>query len=301
MKYAIAILSLICAVLLVWLVHVKLQIHSVSRQLEKRLTDHTRNSVSITLADPGAMRMAAVINRCLDEEETTKLTLERQEKDFRATIANISHDLRTPLTSVKGYLQLLAATPLNELQQQRMAVIRRHVNELGDLIEHFFEYSFLLSDENELIYESFSLTDEVTECLAAAVPQFEEKGMEVHLESFPQVGIIADREKTVRIIQNLIRNCLQHSAGDISVNITRSDHAVQVAFSNPVKDAAHIEMANLFDRFYTSDKTRKKSTGLGLPIVKLLTERMHGHTFARLDGNIITIGVELPLTHTTSE
>lgn len=292
----IAILSIVCAVLLFWVVNLKLQIRSVSRQLEKRLSDGSRNSISVSLLDGDAVRLAADINRCFAEDENAKHTLEREEKNFRDTIANISHDLRTPLTSIKGYMQLLEATPLSELQQRRADVINRHVDELGDLIEHFFEYSCLLSHDSELTLESFCLTDEVTECLAAAVPQFEDKGIAVKLDSFKQVNIIADREKTIRIIQNLIRNCIQHSAGDIRVSVEEVGKFARITFSNPVKDPEEINIGRIFDRFYASDKGGRRSTGLGLSIVKILVEQMGGCAFARLDGNIISISAELKTT-----
>lgn len=294
------ILSVLCAALLFWVIHLKWQIHSISRQLEKRLSDGSQNSIYVSLFDRDAVRLTADINRCFSEDENAKRTLEREEKHFRNTIANISHDLRTPLTSIKGYLQLLEATPLSELQQKRVGVINRHVNELGDLIEHFFEYSYLLSNDSELLPERFCLTDEVTECLAAAVPQFEDKGMAVHLEEFAQVNVIADREKTVRMIQNLVRNCIQHSSGDISVSVesvkNTAEHTdcTRITFSNPVKAPDEIDIGSIFDRFYTSDKSSRKSTGLGLSIVKILAEQMGGRAFAVLHGNIISIGVELP-------
>lgn len=292
MIYAI-ILGILCAALLFWVIHLKMQMRSISRQLEKRLSDGSRNSICISLFDSDAVHLAAAVNRCFEEDENAKHTLEREEKNFRNTIANISHDLRTPLTSIKGYLQLLEATPLNAMQQRRVDVINRHVEELGDLIEHFFEYSYLLSDDSEPVLEKFSLTDEVTECLAAAVPQFEEKGMEVHLGRFEQVNIIADREKTVRVIQNLVRNCIQHSAGDISVSVAESNDLARITFSNPVKSPEQIDIGSIFDRFYTSDKSGRKSTGLGLSIVKILAEQMGGRAFAALNGSVITIEVEL--------
>lgn len=295
MPYVIAILSLLCLTLLLWVIHLKGQLRSISRQLEKRLLDDTHHSVSVSLLDPDATRLAAAINRCLAADEETRLTLRREEKAFRDTIANISHDLRTPITAVKGYLQLLTATPLSELQQQRVAVISRHVQELGDLIEHFFAYSCLLSDESELHLEKFCLTDEVAECLAAAVPQFEERHIAVQLGHWEQTALIADREKTVRIVQNLVRNCLQHAAGDVTVSVEQAGdgpQGVKLMFSNPVGNQDSIDVGSLFDRFYTADKSRhKKSTGLGLSIVKLLAEQLGGHVFAVLTDNVISIGV----------
>lgn len=287
------ILSIVCAALLFWTINLKMQIRSIICQLEKRLCDGSRSSIYVSIFDGDAVRLAVDINRCFEEDDIAKRTLERQEKDFRNTIANISHDLRTPITSIKGYMQLLETTPLNELQKRRIDIINRHVNELGDLIEHFFEYSCVLGDDSEPDLESFCLTDEVTECLAAAVPQFEDKGIVVNLDNFYQVNVIADREKTIRIIQNLVRNCIQHSSYDVSVSVENVDGFARVTFSNPVNAPETIDISKIFRRFYTADNGGRKSTGLGLSIVKMLAEQMGGRAFAELNGNTISVSAEI--------
>ena len=290
------ILTIICvgfATLLLWVIHLKLQIRSISRQLENRLHDGSRCAIYASLGDKDIVRIVSALNRCFDEEENAKLALEREEKDFRTMIANISHDLRTPLTSIKGYLQLLSATNLDSRQRRKLHIIVKHANELGNLIESFFEYSYLLNDDTPLNPERFNLTDEVTECLAAAVPQLESRHIAVSLEEHPPVFVTADRTKTIRIIQNLIRNCIQHSAGNIQVEVTRQDGQAVMSFSNPVKNPADIDTNKIFDRFYTAEKSRGKSTGLGLSIVKLLIGQMGGTVKAKLLENVLTITVTI--------
>lgn len=294
MKYLVAALCLALLVVILLLIHIKMQLRSLTGQLKKRLKDGTRNYVHVSLLDGSVSRLAAEINKCFVQDDQAKQTLEREEKQFRETIANISHDLRTPLTSVKGYLQLLEQEGPTETQRKRLAVIRKHSNELGDLIEHFFEYSYLLSNDAELHYERFCLTDETAECIAAAVLQLEEKGINVNIGQFDRVLLTADREKTTRIIQNLIRNCIQHSGGDITVDVSEENGTARLTISNPVIDSSAIEPERLFDRFYTAEKSRRKSTGLGLSIVRLLAEQMNGKAYATLDGNRLSITVELP-------
>lgn len=294
MKYAIVLLSIIICVLLFALINMKLQLRSLSDQLKKRLDDGSRNYLHVSLLDHSVSRLASDMNKCLVQDDQARQTLQREEKQFRETIANISHDLRTPLTSIKGYLQLLENENPSRQQQKRLTVIRKHTGELGDLIEHFFEYSYLLSSDSEINPECFCLTDETAECIAAAVLQLEEKGIDVHTGQFGRVLVTADREKTVRIIQNLVRNCIHHSAGDITVNVTESDGLARLAVSNPVSDPAAMQTERLFERFYTAEKSRHKSTGLGLSIVRLLSEQMHGSARAELNGNILTITVSLP-------
>ncbi len=291
------LIVLLCAALfaaVIWLVHLKLQLRSLNRQLQKRLYDGSKNYIQTTLLDHSVERLASLMNKCFAQDEQIRQTLSGEEKHFRETIANISHDLRTPLTSINGFLQLLERENPTGLQQKRLAVIQKHSNELGELIEHFFEYSYLLSDDSEITPERFCLTDETAECIAASALQLEEKRIDVHIGQFGHVCVVADREKTVRIIQNLVRNCIHHSAGDITVNVTQSDGFARLTISNPVSDPSVIQPERLFDRFYTGDQSRKKSTGLGLSIVRLLSQQMHGSASAELSGDILSISVTLP-------
>ena len=294
MKILIAALCLALLIAILLLIHIKWQLHSLSSQLVKRLNDGSRNYLHVTLLDRSVSRLASEMNKCFMQDDQAKQILEREEKQFRETIANISHDLRTPLTSIKGFLQLLEREEPTEAQRKRLNVIRKHANELGDLIEHFFEYSYLLSNDSDMHYERFCLTDETAECIAAAVPQLEEKNIEVHIGQFSRVLVTADREKTVRIIQNLVRNCIHHSAGDINVDVSESEELARLTISNPVLNPSSLQPERLFDRFYTAEKSRRKSTGLGLSIVRLLAEQMNGRAYASLDGNMLSITVELP-------
>lgn len=244
--------------------------------------------------DRGLNALAININKCLKAEETLRLNSVREEKRFKELIANISHDLRTPLTAIKGYQQLMEKGRLPQEQQEKLKVAQKYTNELGDLIEHFFEYSYLENAGTELNLERINLTNLVIECLAESVSSFEENNLTVRFEETTPVFVLTNREMTIRIIQNLIRNCSQHSAGEIRVQLLTIKNAV-ISFSNPVINASAIDVEQLFDRFYTADRARSKNTGLGLSIVKLLAEQMGGSVSALLQDDVIEIRVELPL------
>lgn len=293
---AIGLLITLIILLITYIIFLQLQLRSINRQLDKRLKENTRQPLSLELINSELNNLAANINKCLKVEESLRLNSIREEKQFKEMIANISHDLRTPLTALKGYQQLMHKGSLTEDQKQKLQVAQKYSDELGHLIDRFFEYSFLVSAEPKLNLERVNLTNLVTECLAGFISKFEEKKLTVHLEETSPVYVHVDRELMTRIIQNLIRNCLTHSAGDINVNISSATIAT-ISFKNPVKNTSEIDVKRIFDRFYTADKARSKSTGLGLSIVKLLAERMGGSTNASMRDGVIEITVELPLIH----
>lgn len=290
----ICILIIIVLLLVLYIALLQHQFSNINRQLEKRLAGNIRQPISLQLINRALNQLTANINKSLKAEENLRLCSVREEKKFKELIANISHDLRTPLTAIKGYQQLLGSSELTEDQQKKLGIARKHADELGHLIEHFFEYSYLLNAESKLNIEKINLTYVVTECLAASIGTFEKRGLMVHIEETAPVFVLADQEMLVRIVQNLIQNCIAHSASNIIVKIFTMENAI-ISFENSVENATEIDVNCLFERFYTTDQARRKTTGLGLSIVKLLAEQMGGTVSASLQGEELTIVVELLL------
>nr|WP_269847250.1 HAMP domain-containing sensor histidine kinase [Paenibacillus sonchi] len=270
------------------------QLRNINRQLDRRLSEGTRQPVSLALINRELNQLTANINKCLKAEENLRLEGIREEKRFKELIANISHDLRTPLTAIRGYQQLMNKTELSDDQRHKLRAAQKRADELGVLIEHFFEYSYLVSAEPVPVLERMNLTNMVTECLAETIAVFEEKSLVVHLESPEPVFAYVDREMTARIVQNLIRNCALHSDGDVEVRILIADHAV-ISFRNHIRNTVDIDVDRLFERFYTANHSKSRTTGLGLSIVRLLAERQGGRTRASLKDGFLEIIVALPL------
>ena len=294
MAVAIGILIIIVWLLVAYIAFLQHQFRNINRQLEKRLTGHMKQPIRLELINRKLNQLTANINKCLKAEEILRLDSVQEEKHFKELIANISHDLRTPLTAIKGYQQLLENSELTEDQLKKLKIARKHADELGNLIEHFFEYSYLINAELKLNIEKINLTNIVTECLAASITTFEKRGLMVQVEKAAAVFVLADQEMLVRIVQNLIQNCATHSSSNVMVKISAMKNAV-ISFKNLVENSTEIDAKRLFDRFYTTDQARRKTTGLGLSIVKLLAEQMGGTVSANLLGNEIEIVVELPL------
>lgn len=287
------VVSILLIVLMVYVILLQLQLRSMNQQLTKRLQENTCQPVSLELMNSELNTLAANINKCLKAEEILRLNSVREEKQFKELIANISHDLRTPLTAIRGYQQLMEKGGLNEDQKKKLYVAQKHTDELSDLIKYFFEYTYLMNAEAEINKIEINLTNLVTECLAESINEFEEKKLTVHFQETSSVFILTDKEMLVRIIRNLIRNCISHADGDITVQVLTGS-LTAIIFRNPVNRDREVDAKRLFDRFYTADRSRGKTTGLGLSIVKRLAEQLDGDVSASIQNGMFEIRVELP-------
>lgn len=227
-------------------------------------------------------------------EENLRLKGIREDKKFRELIVNISHDLRTPLTAIKGYQQLMKREELSQEQIKRLKIAEKHTEDLENLIQHFFEYSYLTNAEPQIDLERTNLNSLVGECLVTFIPYLEEKNLSIRLTESQSIFVLADKHLVKRIIKNLIQNCIQHTKGVIEVSLLVEDNAI-ISFKNLVRDLPHSDGERLFERFYKGDKARGKSGGLGLAIVKLLAEQMGGSTQAIIEDDTLDIRVSLPL------
>jgi len=292
--YLVIILAIIILGFAVYLIMLKKQIHRINELLEKRVRERTEQLVSLDMINKELNRLSKNINVCLKTEENLRLEKIREENKFREMIVNISHDLRTPLTAVKGYLQLLDKEELKEEQKYKLGIAMKHTNELGNLIEHFFEYAYLLNHEPEIHLERINLNNLVIENVISSSVVLEEKKLGVDYKDSEPVFVLGDIEVLTRIIQNLIQNCARYAVQNIIIRIESWERAV-LSFINQVSDPGKINTENLFDRFYTGDSSRRHSTGLGLSIVKLLTEQLGGMVDTYIEGDMLKISIELPI------
>lgn len=295
MNIPVIVLTVIIVLLLLYILLLRRQFKSINRQLEKRLIKHARQPVNVEFISHQLNQLVININNCLKAEENLRLTCIQEEKHFKELIANISHDLRTPLTAIKGYLQMLDKEELSGEQQMKLKVALKYTKELEQLISHFFEYSYITTAENEMETEKINLTNLLTECLAEAMPSIEEQQLSLNYEEPIAIFISGNRESVLRIIQNLIRNCRQHAKERVEVRLVKENKQAVMTFRNYIEKDSELDPRRIFDRFYTGDKARSSRTGLGLSIVKILAEQMGGGVCAVREKELLELRVSLPL------
>ena len=287
---AAVILAALCAVLGLRLYALEKDIRSCARQLRKD------EGARVRMAAPNraAEDLLSAVNRLLELREADEAEHRRQEHAIRQQISNISHDLRTPLTSILGYLPLLEGDSLTvEERREYLGIVRGRAKALQSLITSFYDLSRLEGGEYPLSREKVDLYHVLSELVAEFYNDFEQSGFDMTVELAPGLpAVTADPAGVLRVFTNLIRNALEHGQKRMSIFLYRQEETVVSAFSNDAAGLTREDVEHVFDRFFTADKMRTgQSTGLGLAIVKALVGQMGHRVTAALDGEMFTVQV----------
>ena len=287
MLILLAALALLCLWLGLRLYALERDIRTCARQLRAG-----RPRVSMAAPNAAAEELLTAVNALLDLREREEGDYRRQEQAIRQQIANVSHDLRTPLTSILGYLQLLEGEGLTaEERREYLSIVQGRARALQSMIVSFYDLSRLEGGEYPLSRERVDLYHVLSQMVAEFYNDFTDFDMTVELrEGLP--AVTADPAGVLRVFTNLIRNALEHGRKRMSILLYQEGGEVVSVFANDAPGLTPEDVEHVFDRFFTADKMRTgQSTGLGLAIVKALVERM-GHTVsAELEGDLFRVTV----------
>ncbi|WP_279073541.1 sensor histidine kinase [Amedibacillus dolichus] len=252
---------------------------------ERLLTD-SNTLIDISSNDKRMRHLANEINIQLRKLRDERRKFQLGDLEVKAAMTNISHDLRTPLTAICGYLDLLEQEEKSETVNRYTAVIRNRTEMLKQLTEELFRYSVILASAEALKIEPVVINNILEESIASFYTALKEKQI-VPKVSIPQKKVIRDLDRFVlsRIFANLLNNAIKYSNGDLEVTLSENG---EIRFINHASDLSEIEVGKLFDRFYTVNNAGN-STGLGLSISKALVEKMNGTISAEYHDGMLTI------------
>ena len=284
-------LALAALCLLAYLLVLRHSLREAAEELDEKLRTDTNTLISISSSDRAMQSLVTHINRQLQALRRERLRLHSGNAELTVAVTNISHDLRTPLTALCGYLDLLEQEPQTEAAARYLAVIRERTDAMRALTEELFRYSVLTATADELHTEPVCLNDVLEQSLAGFYGTLSARGItpSVHL---PEEKVIRPLDATAlrRVFDNILSNAGKYSDGDLAVALAPDG---EVTFSNRASALSRVEAARLFDRFYTVDSARG-STGLGLSIAKLLTEKLHGTISADYENETLRICIAFP-------
>lgn len=264
----------------------------IERSMKEKLENDTNTLISISSSDKNMKALASSLNselRILSEKRQKYIS---GDEKLKKSVTNISHDLRTPLTAICGYLDLLQREEHTENSKKYLSVIRERTDSMRNLTEELFKYSVVASETEGLKPEKVSLNDILEQSLAAFYSVFSERSIVPEIK-IPDAPVERTLDKTAlrRIFDNILSNAAKYSDGDLKVELSKDG---MITFSNSAKKLDRVETERLFDRFYTVE-TASGSTGLGLSIAKLLTEKMGGFVSAEYKDKKLFVCVEFPV------
>ena len=281
----IGILLLIIFVLLAKVYFLRRSAQEIRDAFRDRLAADTNTLIDVSTRDPYMRKLAAEINvqlRLLRQQRHKYLSGDRELKD---AVTNISHDLRTPLTAICGYMDLLQKEETNENVSRYLSLIENRVDAMKQLTEELFRYSVILSTQ-EMVMETVYVNGALEESIAAFYGVLTSRGIQ------PEICITENRierqlnrEALSRIFGNILNNALKYSDGDLSITL-RNDG--EIIFSNTASGLNEVQVGKLFDRFFTVEAARN-ANGLGLSIAKTLVEQMGGTIQAKLQDSRLYI------------
>ena len=290
---AILVIAETIWLLVLWRQHLK-----ICRQLQFVREQDSCLLVSVNVEHFGERKLAEEINRTLEDVRERKHELSEKEKLIADAYANLSHDIRTPLTSLDGYVQLLRDATTPEEQARYTAIIRERIETLKELLEDLFTFTKLKNGKYEPELEIISLRSVTAETVLSYYDVWKEAGVDPEIDLTEEVLPILGNELAVkRILQNITKNAMVHGHKSIFVTLRKRDErTAEVVIANPVEHPEEIEISRVFEQFYTADRYHQQaSSGLGLAIAKEFTERMNGTIGASLDGNRFSVTITFPL------
>lgn len=295
MIYVVIALVLLVLFLLLKLVLIKKQMRSLSTQVERFHQGLTGKKIDISLLDKDLEDLARNINQLIDITVQSNRDKIRNERELRQAIANMSHDLRTPLTAIRGYIQLLEGDKVSaEKRQEYISIAHATTKRLHSLLHDFFELSTVQSIDYHLKLEPLELNSLLWEVMTSFYDQFNERQLEPKLRLTDETVIIHGDESAVRrVLENIISNAVKHATGEVSITLEKFSDKIVLAVSNEAHNLNEPDIARLFDRFYTANPSRSdRRSGLGLSIAHSLMLKMEGRLTAEFNDGYLEMKCE---------
>lgn len=277
-----------------WLLKIlllKKDLDSLAIEFRDYLKRETNSLLTVSTHDRHIRKVATEINTGLKQLRQQRNKYRNGDRELKEAVTNMAHDLRTPITAIFGYLDLLEHEQDSDTIRFYIEQIQNRAECLKQLTEELFRYSVIVSSWQGT-YENISLNQALEESLLACYGEFAQKGIQPIIEiTNTPVRCRIDPTAFNRIVSNILSNVLKYSDGDLSVRLT-SDGTI--VFINTARNLTPVIVERLFDRFYTVE-TGCNSTGLGLSIAKALTERVGGQIWALYNDQKLMIELKFPV------
>lgn len=268
-----SLFALLLAAAIIKIIQLKKAAREISAAFADRLQTDTNTQIDISSRDKDMCRLASAINTQLRILRQEHLRYHQGDTELKNAVTNISHDLRTPLTAICGYIDIMEKTEISEQQARYLGIIKERTELMKQLTEELFRYSVIVSDDEKTETETILINQVLEDSIMGYYAVLTEKGIHPDVNiTDKQITAELNKEYLSRIFSNLLNNAVKYSDGDLDIILSDTG---EITFSNTAKGLSAVDAEQLFDRFYTVEAAHH-STGLGLSIARTLVRRMGG-------------------------
>lgn len=286
----VVILFLICVVLIAKIYFMKKSVKEIELSLKDILKSNTNNLLTISSSDKDVKKLTNVLNIELKELRKQRLQYETGNQEIKSSITNISHDIRTPLTAISGYIDLIKESKENEKKEEYLKIVENKTNDLILLTEQLFDFSKTMDIGTKVEKQKCLVNEILEETLANYYIIFKENNIVPQIEiTKNRIYKIVDRNTIIRVFENILSNVTKYSNGNFRVSL---DDDGKITFSNKATSLDATTVEKIFNRYYTVENA-KKSTGIGLSIAKQLVELNGGTINAKYIKSHLIIEINL--------
>ncbi|EIF6296293.1 sensor histidine kinase [Clostridium perfringens] len=286
-------LTILIVLLIIFILKTK-EINRLTLELKKLNREGKIEKLRLSLPNKNIENLIVEINTLIDDKRKMENIYKEKDMELREAIANMSHDLRTPLTSIMGYVYLLNDDKLDkEERKEYLKIIEKRSLVLNDLITNFYGLSRIQADQYEIKFEPVNLELVLGEIIAAFYETLDYKFGEPEINIEEGLGpVLGDKQALNRIFTNLIENIIKHGEGEVKISLKKKNKYIVMEFSNKAEELEPKDVNRIFEKFFTKDRMRTgQNTGLGLAIVKLLVEKQGQKIEAKKVGNRLVINI----------
>lgn len=264
---------------------------SINKQIELKIGVDTNFIITSDLHLKGLKRLCSNLNLMYSKYSYASLRKRESEKEFKEMLSYIAHDVRTPLTSVEGYIELLEENDTNFKNERYYKIINTRLKDVENILEKFFLYAKLINDDYKIENTKCNVYEVCCQSVLNFYSEIIAKGINPEIEFDKRdIEIYANKEMLMKLFDNLISNAIKHGNGDLKIVLEKNE----IRISNTIKNPSKIEIDKIFNRFYKGDESRSNiSSGLGLTIAKKIVSLVNGEIEAIISENIFSINIIL--------
>lgn len=303
-KILTAVLAIIVIIMAAVLLKIRAQLRDINDQLDFLYENDTNMLIGTDTNLIYLGQFKQRVNRFVEQWHKKRAEAAKKEQMISDTYTSLSHDIRTPLTSLDGYFQLLKDEKDEKLQAHYIGIIQERIASLKDILEELFMFTKLKNDTFNLEMDKCCVSRLLKQTVFSYYDEWKMRGIEPVVDICDeQIFILANTQALKRVFQNVIKNGLVHGKSDIEIKLytidsgknagsDRGNKVVNIVVSNTIDDPENIDTSQVFERFYKADEARSvTSSGLGLSIAKELVERMGGKINAQIEDNRFCINI----------